>query len=243
MKRLLNIMKWDMIFQMNYKLYPVGVVITVVWIAILAILPGEIMEYALPIILLADLSTMGLMFIGAILFFEKGQGSIHAVIVTPMKTSDYLLSKVITLCAYIVLISTIVVVATAFIKGLTVNYLFVILATVLTSVAYTFGGFLLSSRYKKFTDFFLPMALVFGFFNIPLIWMFDVESVEAFRALIYVIPSHGLIILLQSMFEPQPWYDIAYAVVYNSFVIFVLYKLCIKSFNKKVIGRSSDIDG
>lgn len=242
MNKLLSTIIWDIKFQINNKLYAVGIVLTIMWIGVISLFPAEYMKYVIPIAMLSDLATMGLLFMGAIVYFERGQGSVYAIVTTPLKTTEYILSKVISLCLYVLIVSTVVIVSVTVIKGLSVNYMFMLLALLVTAVPYILAGFLLSSFFKTFTDFLFPMGLFFAFFNVPLLWMFDIKVIQSIGHLIYIIPSHGLVILLQSMFIPKPWYDIVYAVVYNGIATYALYKLCIKNFNKRIIGRSRDID-
>lgn len=242
MSRLLNTIKWDIKFQAKYGLYLAGMVLTAVWVGVLSLFSGEALFVAVPLVLISDVSTMGLLFIGSILFFEKGQGSINAVITTPLKTSEYILSKVISLTLFVFLFTFVLVGAISIIKGITSNFSILSLAVLLIAVEYILGGFYLTMFFKTFTDFLLPMGLVFGFFSLPLLAMFNLEALEQVKNLFYLIPTHGLIMLLQGMFETPSWATIIYAVVYNGLVIYVLYRLCVKGFNTKWVGRFGDID-
>ena len=242
MKRLLNAIKWDVRFQKNYGLYMAGTVLTLVWVGVLSLFNEEGIKLAVQVVLLADVSTMGLLFIGAILFFERGQGSISAVITTPLKTKEYVLSKVISLTVFITVFSVLLVVLTSFIKGIKFNGFYLMLAVLIIAVEYILMGFYLSTFFKNFTDFLLPMGLVFAFMNLPIFTMFNIQSLEKFTYLFYVIPSTGLVKLLQGLYAAQSGLVVLYAIVYNSLLIYVLFKLCIKNFNTKVIGREGDID-
>ena len=243
MNKLLSTIKWDMRFQLNNGLYLAGVVLSGVYIVIISLFPAESMQYVLPIVLLSDLSTMGMMFIAAILFFERGQGSIHAVVVTPLTTKQYLQSKVISLTIYVVAVSSTVVIVVSLLKHMPLNYLLMLLAITTIAVAYILGGFVLSTYYKNFTDFIFPLGLIFALSNLPLLWLFEIEALAPLKGLIYLIPSQGMVILLQAIFTAKPWYDLLYAIGYNSLVILLLYRAAIIKFNRKIIGRSSDIDG
>jgi len=242
MRILKNVLKWDIIFQIKYGLYLAGFVLSLVWIGVLSLFSGEALMIAIPIVLLSDVSTMGLLFIGAILFFERGQGSIHAVITSPLKTSVYILSKLISLTIFITIFTCFVVFAIALIKGMSVNVVFLLLSVVLISMEYVLLGFWLSTFFKNFTDFILPMGLVFAVFNLPLFTLFNIESLEAIKYAFYIIPTTGFVKLLQGLYSPQSIFDILYALIYNTLFIALLYKMCIKTFNTKIIGRSGDID-
>jgi len=243
MRRLLNSIKWDVRFQVKYGLYLAGTILTLVWIGVLYLFNGDGVKLAIPVVMLSDVSTMGLLFVGAILFFERGQGSIRAVITTPLKTGEYIISKVVSLTLFISLFSMILTLAISMIKGLTINWIFLILSVVLIAAEYVLIGFYLSTFFKNFTDFLLPMGLLFGVLNIPIFSMFNIPAIESTKTLLYILPSTGLIKLLQGIYSNQSMMDVLYAIVYNLIIIFVLYRLCLKNFNTKIIGRAGDLDG
>lgn len=242
MKRLLNAIRWDVRFQKNYGLYMAGTVLTLVWIGVLSLFNGEAMKLAVLVVLISDVSTMGLLFIGAILFFERGQGSIRAVITTPLKTKEYILAKVISLTFFITVFSVMLVVIISLIKGIQFSGFYLIVSVIVIAAEYVLIGFYLSTFFRNFTDFLLPMGLVFGVMNLPIFTMFNIPALESFRYLFYVIPSTGLVKLLQGLYEPQSLTIILYAILYNSFIIHLLFKLCVRNFNTKIIGREVDLD-
>ena len=242
MKRLISAIKWDIHFQMKYGLYTAGAVLTLVWIGVLSLFSGQAIGLAVPIILLSDVSTMGLLFIGSIIFFERGQGSLAAVVTTPLKTKEYIVSKVVSLTLFITVYSLILAFITSWLKGQALNPLILIVAILLIAVEYTLIGFYLSTFFKKFTDFLLPMGLVFAIMNLPLFTMFDIPALEAFNKLFYIMPSMGFVKLLLGLYTPPSGLDVMYALVFNGLVIVILFKRCIKNFNTKIIGRSADLD-
>lgn len=237
MSKLLNLVKWDIKFQLNNGLYIAGAILSLVWLFVLIIFPASAMEYVIPIVVLSDVGTMGMLFIGAILFFEKGQGSIKAVVVTPMKPQTYIQSKVISLLIFVVLATFIVIIGPTLIKGIPINLIIFPAAIIIIATSYILLGFILSAYFKSFTDFIFPMGLVFMVLNLPLLFIFDISALEPFRRFVYLLPSHGMVILLKGMFEPQTARDLIYAVIYNLIIIRVLYWKSIQVFNQKVIGR------
>jgi fluoroquinolone transport system permease protein len=198
------------------------------------------MAYIIPIVVLSDVGTMGMLFIGAIVFFEKGQGSIKALIVTPVKPKEYIQAKVISLLCFVMLATFFVIIGPTLIKGVSINIVFYPIAVILIATPYILLGFILSAYFKSFTDFIFPMGLVFMVLNLPLLFLFDIKALEPFRGLIYILPSHGMVLLLKAMFEPQKALDLTYAILYNMIIIRWLYLKSIKIFNQKVIGRQGD---
>jgi fluoroquinolone transport system permease protein len=241
MQKLLNLVKWDIKFQLNNGLYIAGAVLSMVWIFVLILFPSTSMSYVIPIVVLSDVGTMGMLFIAAIVFFEKGQGSIKALIVTPVKPKTYIQAKVISLLCFVMLATFFVIIAPTIIKGISINLFMYTIAVTLIATSYILLGFILSAYFKSFTDFIFPMGLAFMILNLPLLYLFEIKSLEPFRGLMYILPSHGMVILLKGMFEPQKTLDLVYAVVYNIIIIRWLYLKSIKIFNQKVIGRQGDL--
>jgi fluoroquinolone transport system permease protein len=236
-------MQWDVRIQAKYGLYIAGFVMTCMWFAVLLFFEGEALTYAVPIVLLTDVGTMGLMFVGAMLYFEKGQGSINAVVTTPLKVKEYILSKVISLTLFVVLYATLLVAAISQVKGLHIHWFYLMLSIILLSVLYTLGGILLSTLFKTFTDFVFPMGLVLGLFNIPLFSMIGNTFVTQIGPIFYLFPTYGSVLLLRGVYTPPTGFEVLYSVLYISLWCWVLFKLCIKQFNVKIIGRTGDIDG
>ncbi|MBP2028927.1 fluoroquinolone transport system permease protein [Acetoanaerobium pronyense] len=240
MYKLLNLVKWDIKFQLNNGLYVAGAILSLVWLFVLILFPSAAMAYVIPIVILSDVGTMGMLFIGAIVFFEKGQGSIKALVVTPMKPKTYIQAKVISLLCFVMLATFFVILGPTLIKGVPINLIIYPVAVTIIATSYILLGFILSAYFKSFTDFIFPMCLVFMVLNLPLLFLFDISDLEPFRRFVYLLPSHGMVILLKGMFEPQTALDLTYAVIYNLIIIKLLYLKSIKVFNQKVIGRQGD---
>lgn len=242
MNRLSTLIKFEFQLQWKYGLMPAGVLMSGMWLLILSFFPASAMTVAVPLVLLGDLATMGYMFIASMIYFEKGQGSIHAMMVTPIAIKEYIRSKLIALLIYIVCVSFIVVQGISSFKGLNPNYVYLILSIVFTAVLHMLLGVLFSAKFDSFTDFLFPTGLIFMFLMIPMISFFKIPAIQFMEIFYYLWPTHGLILMLRAIFAPISGLQLAYAVIYNSLIIVWLYKSSIKAFNQEVVGREGDID-
>ncbi len=243
MQKLTKLIKWDLLTQYKYGLFVAGIILSLVWISILLFAPQQAIPDIMPIVLLGDLATMGYLFIAAMVFFEKGQGSIHAVITTPITTKQYIQSKIISLLIFILGVSLIVVYTVTIVKGLTANLLFVLLSIIITAVFYMLLGLFISTKYKDFTDFLFPTGLWLMISFIPLLGLMDLPQLSFLKNIYYLFPTHGMVLLMKGIYSPISMYDTLYAIAINVVFIYLLAKLCLTGFNRQVIGRRSDIDG
>ncbi len=241
MKRLIAAIKWDVLLQAKYGLYAAGSVVTIMWISILYFLPDESMAYAIPMVLFGDLAVVGYLFIAAMMYFEKGQGSIEAVIVTPLREREYIIAKLASILVYVIGTTIIMILFLSIFKTFEVHLLVLILGAIFISLFFTELGFLLSSKYKTFTDFLLPTSLLLMILTIPIIDFFGFTANSSFRFIFYLWPTYGQLKILQSGFTHMNPLDIAYGFIYNGIFIFLMFNQCIKVFNTSMIGRKGEL--
>ncbi len=144
----------DMLFQFKQGFYFIYLLIAFIYLLILGQLPLKFADIALPIIIFSDPSVLGLFFIGGILMLEKDQGIIQTLSVTPLKTNEYLISKLISLSIISVLA---VLLITALSDVGRANYLFLIVGVILTSVFFTLIGIMITTKSRHLNAFFVKM--------------------------------------------------------------------------------------
>lgn len=168
--RILNALRADMRFQFKQGFYLVYVAIVVMYLIILHYLPTNIIEIALPLVVYSDPSVLGMFFIGGIIMLEKGQGLLQVFTVTPLRTAEYLMSKVLSL-AIVSVLATIAL--TVFSSYAQINWVLVILTTALTSGIFTLCGVLISAECRNVNQYLLktiPYMLLFVLPCFSLIW-------------------------------------------------------------------------
>lgn len=189
MKRLLSMTLFDIKFQFRQGFYFAYLIVTVFYAAILWFLPVAISQKVLPFVLFTDISVLGFFFIGGILLLERGQNSLSALFVTPIKVQEYLLAKVISLS----ILSSIATLALYITVRGKLSFLPALLSIVwINMFIYTLLGIALVSQVKKINDYFIygvPVGLILF---IPLLSFFDVFEVPLF----YLLPTEPTLELL-----------------------------------------------
>jgi fluoroquinolone transport system permease protein len=155
-------------FQFQYGFYFIYAVFCVLYAFLLFILPESWRENTASIMIYSDPAAMGLFFMGAIVLLEKSERVLNAIAVSPVKVSEYVAAKVISLMLISVIISLILAIA-AKLTNITV----VMLATALTSVVFTLLGIIAATRINSLNRYVLvtvPIEVVC--FIPPLVYLF-----------------------------------------------------------------------
>jgi ABC-type Na+ efflux pump permease subunit len=121
-------------------------------------------EMLVPILLFSDAGMVGLMFIAALVFMEKEEGTLRAYLVTPGRVWEYLLSKALTL-AWIAILFTLILVPVTI--GLGANYLHLLAIIVLGSLMTSLFGAAIAVYFDNFTQFLLPMIGIVMIIGLP----------------------------------------------------------------------------
>jgi fluoroquinolone transport system permease protein len=228
---------------MKYGIIMVAVVITAVWLGMISLIPANTMNYVIPIAFITDFAVTGFLFISAMIFFEKDQGTLNVIVTSPIKVSEYILSKVISLSMLICFIAIALIFGISIIKGIAVNYLFVILASILSSSFFILLGFITSTFYKSFTDMLMPMSVLLSFSFIPLLIYVNSDILNLLDYIVFIWPTYSMIKLIDAILGNSDGFSIILSIIYIMVLNFILFRSSIKVFNNKVIGREADIDG
>lgn len=167
-----NLIIGDMKFQYKYGFYAIYVIIVILYACILFALPESVREKAALIMILTDPAAMGLFFMGAILMLEKSQRVLNTIAVTPVKVSEYVISKAISISILSLFIGLIL----ALLSGNT-NILGVILGTLFGSVIFTMIGLFIAIHTSSLNSFMIgtvPMEILF--FVPAILYLFDIKN-------------------------------------------------------------------
>ncbi len=150
MKRLFNLIIWDIKFQMKYGFYFLYGVLSIFYLIILFAIPVKWQEKALVILIFSDPAAMGLFFMGAIILLEKSQKIPYSLAVSPIKSVEYIISKILSLCFISVIVAAIL---TLFINK---NNLFIVLiGTAICSSIFTLLGIIVATKISSVNQFIL----------------------------------------------------------------------------------------
>ena len=199
--RLGAMLRADFKLQWRYGLWYAGFFVIGLWVAVSYLVDLEYFERLLPFIFFVDLAGFGFYLIGGMVLFERDDGVLNGLIVTPLRAVEYVTSRVMSM----VLLSLFICVATTIgvyaLKGIWpfpahVDFWALIVSVCLTSILITLIGFIAVAPYEKISHFLVPSAMIMLVLQLPIFNFFGVFSSELY----YVFPTQGALWQLQSAF-------------------------------------------
>jgi fluoroquinolone transport system permease protein len=207
MNRLLSSLKWETRIQWRQGIYYAAAFVALVWTALLYQIPDEGIEPLLISVLFLDLSVFGFFFMAALFYLEKADRVLEGLVVTPLRVSEYLITKITTLTLVSIVVGAVVTLMT---YGTALNWGWYVIAVAAMSVPLTLFGFVIAARYSGINEFLVPAVFYLFIMQIPLVGYFDLWH----NPLLYVIPSTPGLVLLEAAFDMVPLWEIGYALVY-----------------------------
>lgn len=228
MRRFISTMGLDVRLQFRYGLYLAGLFVAVTTIVALKLIPKMDFGFLLPAFLFFSVNVTTFYFIAGQVLFEKGEGTLEPLVVTPLRTGEYLGSKVITL-TFLALWESLAIVV--FIFGLDFNFLLLISGITLMGAIYCLIGFILIARYDSINRFLMPSSLFVIFLQLPIIDYLGLWESRLF----YVFPLQAPLMVMKAAFVPIETWQLVYGVLYSVFWIGALYFLAQRTFLSFII--------
>ena len=237
MTRLGSTIKTDVVVQVRNKLYAIGIGVGALLAVLLAWLAGaEHLPSVVPATLLLFVGGTAMLYVAGMIIFERDEGTLHAIIVSPLRTSEYLWSKIITLAILATLESMTIVGGAMLIlrwQGAVPwpNIPLLLIGILTIGVIYTLMGIVLIVRYKKITDFLIPMAAIMSVLQLPFLHFLGLIEHPAFL----IIPTSAPTMLMQGAFIPLAPWEWIYGIAYTAAMIGGFTVWAYRAFNKHVI--------
>lgn len=199
MKTLLHLIKWDIILLNRNRLFVIAGVIAAMYIGIFYLLkPLGSLDKILTVLIVNDPVVTGYIFAGILLMFDKGQNTLQALSVTPVKLNTYLLSKTIVL-SLLGMVSSIAMAAGA--VGSEVNYIHLAISSFFATFIFAALGFAIGAVAKNFNSFLIYSMPIFILSGIPFFWVFGIGSLWWY----FLLPiSGGVGVLYGSVATVEP---------------------------------------
>jgi fluoroquinolone transport system permease protein len=229
---LTSALRLELTLQVRQKFLHAGVFSGLIWLAVLLPMPVSLRPVAEPYVLVGDISLIGFFFIGGVVFFERQERTIGAIVSTPLRFGEYLAAKL----AVLTLISLLVAITVATIAhGFAYHLMPLVIGVALGTLVMLLVGFTSSLPFASVTDWFLAATLPLAVLSLPVLHYSGVWP----SPLLYLIPSMGPLLLLGAAFDQvtlTPW-QILYSVLYPAACIAGLYGAAKTLFARYVVGR------
>lgn len=235
MNRLMSTVGLDVRLQARNNLYTIGIVVAALTgiigrsflgvTSVAALLPG---------LWLGAIGSTTFMFVAGMVLFEKGERTLDALIVTPLRIPTYMLSKVVTLTAF-ALVESLLVLFVAHGPG-DVSFVPLVAGIVFLGVMYTLLAVAQVVAHTAVTDFLVPGGfLVLTVLQLPFLHAFGFWTHPA----LYVVPTQATVILMQGGFSPREPWQWAYGVGYSLMSIAAAAWLARRQFERHIVQKGA----
>lgn len=226
MSRFLASLLCDSRLQFRNGFYYAAGFIAAIWILILHWIPAESVLWLLPVLVFSNVLMNTFYFIAGLVLLEKDEGTLSAVVVTPLRSREYLASKVTTL-TLLALVENAAIAKLGI--GGDIRLLPLLLGMTLCAVQMTLVGFLAVSRYHSVNEYLLPSVLYTGLFLPPFLDYLDLYK----SWLTYLHPTTGPLLLAAAAFRPmEDWRLWCYALLYPCLWIGILAVWSLRDFRR-----------
>jgi fluoroquinolone transport system permease protein len=188
-------------------------------------IPPSGLKFVVPIVVFSDPSVLGLFFVGGIIMLEKLQGVIQSIVVTPLTTREFVLSKVISL-SIISVLAGVVITRLTYIDS--VQWVILIIALLLTSSLFTLCGIVIGAKCKTVNQYLMKTV------PIMLVLIIPCFSIIGFKYTYFLtfIPSVAALRLMLGAYLGMGGLELLFLI---SYLIFINY--CVLLYTEKVFDK------
>lgn len=219
---------WDLRLQLRYQIITVAVAITALYCLVFQLVPDSVLDRLTVVLIFSDPTTIGFLFVGVLVLFERGAGTLQAVVVSPLSPAQYLWSKAISLTAVAVFCA--IVMAAVGQRGFGFNVPILVVSTALTSVLLVFIGFGAVVRVRSVNAYLVVVPVFLLPLTLPLLPVLEILESPLF----YVIPTTGSLVLLDAAVADRAVWEIVYGLGFLLVAIAVAQRWALTSFEQRV---------
>lgn len=206
MTRVAATLRTDVRVQLRNGFYLATAFVVACSVVLLRWLPPEIAALLLPVVVLENIVVNTFYFVSVLLLLERDEGTFAAQSATPLRTDEYLASKVLTLTALSLVESLLIAAAVA---GLDGRLVMMSIGIALAAVLFCLTGVALIVHYDSINEFIMPSVLYTAVLSLPVLGYFGVGAREWYLP----HPIQGPLELMRAQTPSTPG-GLAYAIVY-----------------------------
>lgn len=230
MKRWIATLLTDVRLQGRNGFYVAAAFTVVVMVVLLRQIPPAGRLAALPVVLLGELLINCFYFVAGQVLLEKGEGTLEAQVVTPLRPAEYLAAKVVSLTA-LSLVEVAAIVALGVGLDAVRSWPALVASVLWMGPLLVLAGFLTVSRFDTINEFLFPSALVLFALVLPL---FSAPGLLP-GSWVYAHPVQPSLTLLTAAFAPVKAWELVYALAYGAAAIAAVFYLALAAFHRFVV--------
>lgn len=231
MAKIFVLLQGDLQRMKKYNILAAGFIVALLWVATMHFLDTALVDALFVTLLFVDLVSMPAIMVAVSLFYEKQEGALQAMLVSPIRHSDYVWSKILANGFSALLTVAILYAYAHFVRGFQANLVLLVATALLASGFHTLVGLLLTYGARDFTGM-LMRYMVYAFvFMIPV--LIDHTGLVGnywFTLVLSACPPRAVLVLLDSSVGELNWGQTWYGLIYLVVVGTVLFRMAVHRF-------------
>lgn len=217
----------------KYNIFNASFLVALLWIGVLHFTDLNDISSIFPLLLFMDATSMAIILIGVTMMFEKEEGSLKSLLVSPIQKKEYILAKTASNLTSNVLTFVLLYLYAMFFKELHLHVLWLFGAVVLISFFHSMVGFLLSYSSKTFTQLLMGMMKYFFLLMLPVLleWL-DLLTGPLLSNLLYLLPTKASMTLLLSSAGGMESWEVLFSVFYLLLLSLLLFTVVVRRFDE-----------
>lgn len=233
MNKFVVLLKGDESRMKRYGITYASLAVTFLWILLIELMNFKDITSFFPLFIFVDATMMSFLLVGVAMMFEKQESALKTLLVTPISKHHYLTSKItVTIISSLITLILLGVYAVIF-KDLTINYLGILGAVILSSFVYACIGILFTYKSKDFTILLMWLMAFFFALTIPtVLQLFEIITADWFKYVQYLNPTQAIITMFYATVKEVDKVDLVISISYLLILAVVLYYFVAKHFDK-----------
>jgi len=223
MTKLWQLIKGEILRLFRYKIVFFSVLVSLIWILIIALSDNEAAIALVPFLVLMDAAMMSIILLGSSFFLEKQEGTMQSLLVTPVTLVSVLVAKIIS-ALFMTLLSFLIVIGSTYIfHDFHAPVLLLLLYTLLVVMSHTALGYVITLFSRDFMQMLFRYMGIFLLFLIPMVLVLIDVIPQDYDFLVLLSPTYSGQILFQStIITVEPW-KVVFASIYLFLIAITLY--------------------
>jgi fluoroquinolone transport system permease protein len=223
----------------KYNIFAASFVLSLIWIGVLQFTEIKDVSGIFPLLIFIDVTSMAMLMIGVTMFFEKQEGVMKTLLVSPISKGEYIIGKTVAnILSNIITLMILYFYAKLF-KEIYVNIILLFGFVILIAFFHSMIGFILTYYSKDFTELLIGMIKYSFILMIPvLLEQVGLIKNELIKKLFYMLPTKASLLLLQSCVGRIKNWEIVFSTLYLIIISILLYFFVHKKFDEFAIKES-----
>lgn len=233
MNNFIPLLKGELQRLQKYHIISASVLVALLWIGVLYLTQIEDIQNIFPLLIFIDVTSMAILLIGVTIFFEKQEGTLKTLLISPITKTEFITAKTAANISCNILTLVLLYLYAFVFRNLQVNFLYILFVVILISFFHSLVGFFLSFFARDFTDLLINMMKYFLALMLPVVLeMIGLISSTFFSNLLFILPTKAAMTLLMSTSSDLPLTEILFSLFYLLLLTFILIRLVFIHFDK-----------